>query len=144
MFIQQLHVGGVLRAWQAIWKVWGMWSQWISVRVMSATVPKLCGPSRSESRRHTFCDLKVGSGCYRSLGNEAPAHADDLHWWILGAGSETTWCLAWAAFVTVHLDILSPQDPRQPQFLGTLSPASPQPTFPCGDQGWSLDPMGFY
>lgn len=45
------------------------------MRVISAIGPKLCGPSRSESPRHTFCDLKVGSGCYRSLGNWAPAHA---------------------------------------------------------------------
>lgn len=45
------------------------------MRVVSAIVPQLCGPSRSESMRHTFCDLKVGRGCYRSLGNWAPAHA---------------------------------------------------------------------
>lgn len=85
------------------------------VRVISAIVPKLYGPSRSQSTGHTFCDLNVGSGRHRSLGNWAPVHADYLHQWILsvfshGSWHETTWCLAWAASVAIHFDILSLQD----------------------------------
>lgn len=109
------------------------------IRVISAIVPKLCGPSRSQSTGHTFCDLKVGSGCPRSLGNWAPAHADYLHWWILsvfslGSWHETTWRLAWAASVAVHFDILSLQDQGSLNFWGHWALPVPSPLFPVDIQ----------
>ena len=80
-----------------------------------------------ESMRHTFCHIKVGSGCHRSVGNRAPACADYQHWWILivfslGSWHEATWCLVWTASVAVgkdvYFDIFSLQDQGSLNFWG--------------------------
>lgn len=61
--------------------------------VISVPVPKLCGPSRDESMRHTFWHLKVDSGWPQIFGNWAPPHADCQWWWVLSAFSVVGPCV---------------------------------------------------
>lgn len=133
--VKQLHTDGVL-GHVARWACGACEENGSVLRcsdhigMISATAPKLCGPSVDESMRCSFCHVKVGSGCYRSLGNSAPAHATSTGGsWLssaLGPGMRQpgTWCgqLLW---LWVKMCTLTSS------FSRTIAPSIPGDFEPC-------------